>query len=100
MASLNQIELHVFSGDGQNSHFYCGAHQPTEGLLSKEAMEVKGEGGGCARTVNATKAKLQANYIRSKLSTKVRQQMLVTHNEGFFEGMTLCITGLHCTHKL
>ena len=50
--------------------------------------------------VNATKAKLQANYVRSKLSTIVRQQTLVTCNEGFFEGITSCITGLLRTRKL
>jgi len=50
--------------------------------------------------VNATKAKLCANYVRSKLSTIVREQTLVMHNEGFFKGITLCITGLCYTHKL
>ena len=88
-----------YSGDGQNDHFYCNACRPTEGPLSKEAKEAKGEG-GCARTVKATKAKLQANYVRSKLSTIVKQQTLVTCNEGFFEGITSCITGLRRTRKL
>ena len=51
----------------------------------------------CARTVNARKAK---NYVRSKLLTIVRQQTLVTRNEGFFIDITSCIRGLHRTRKL
>ena len=67
----------------------------------EHTKEVKGEGGGCARRISATKVKLQAiEHKATRSHLGLNNGRWYHANKGVFIGITSCISRLCGTCKL